>query len=1090
MKHVAAAQPQDFRHRLESLIHHLEHVLPAQAPIRDFVHHNTLHGYQHLPFPEALASARRITGIYGYLRPAEFRELHRQGRIDARDLDQALREDEGLGCDEKIGPLTRMDVYRVLLLHDVPALTACQLNWQTNELAALSTFQSDVPQATRERLLASAGTGERLAVADLWQACLEKFGMRQQASHLEELLDLSAEQAERLLGRLAVAEDAAEPFRIHRLLRHESDRILDTLLDRVGPELTLRGLLLRLTGVDILDQLRPALVRHLAAYLDHGMAAWRNPDRSLGFYHAWRRCALADPGPMFRDFPDWHETIAELPDEAAAVIEEELTLLGLAGERWESYLERLALELPGWSGMMMWRHLHPGYERLDPDRIDIVEYLAVRLILERLYAQRLCRSEWQVEPRLDILRWHFRRRRTELLVRWTMFNEHLPEYLVSRAHDLRRRTGASMADELDWQRLAHMIWTWRLAMASDPGGERTTHGHAWPLFRLAQLLGFGGQDIRMLSDTDVAGLFDCRARLDADRAGPVWLKAYERRYRDQILNALAGNRGRGRWSSRNDRRPAAQVVFCMDDREEGFRRHLEEHDPAIETLGAAGFFGVPIHWQGLDDVASSALCPIVVTPSNTVRERPRPDAGHIHAAHVRRLHRRRSLKGLVFQNSHRGVFVPAMVQAVAAAGALALLAAKVLAPRTVGRLVEKTRASFDLAVPTALDLTAPDDGRPATPSAPRQGFTDREQADRVEGFLRMVGLTSGFAPLVVIMGHGSTSQNNPHLAAYDCGACSGRHGGPNARVFAAIANRPEVRALLAARGLALPDDTWFMGAEHNTCDESILWFDHDLAPPSFADARARLENALEAARAGSAHERARRLASAPRRGTPGRALAHMEGRARDFSQARPELGHVTNAVAVIGRRSMTQGAFFDRRMFLISYDPTLDPDGRIVESILLNAGPVGAGIALEYYFSTVDNDRFGCGTKVVHNVTGFFGVMEGTSSDLRTGLPRQMIEIHEAMRLLVVVEQTPEILTAIYQRQPVIQELVGNAWIQLACMDPAGGAIHIFTPGRGFEAWSPDPSPLPLARKSAEWYAGHDGPLPPALIANPEAPHG
>lgn len=178
----------------------------------------------------------------------------------------------------------------------------------------------------------------------------------------------------------------------------------------------------------------------------------------------------------------------------------------------------------------------------------------------------------------------------------------------------------------------------------------------------------------------------------------------------------------------------------------------------------------------------------------------------------------------------------------------------------------------------------------------------------------------------------------------------------------------------------------------------------------------------------------------------------MIGRALDFSQARPELGHATNAAAVIGRRSLTQGAFFDRRVFLISYDPTQDPEGKVLEAILLAAGPVGVGISLEYYFSTVDNERYGCGSKVTHNLTGLFGVMEGAASDLRTGLPKQMIEIHEAIRLQVVVEAKTAVLAEIYERQPPLQELIGKGWLLLSAMDPDSGEISptgALSPGRG-----------------------------------------
>jgi hypothetical protein len=525
----------------------------------------------------------------------------------------------------------------------------------------------------------------------------------------------------------------------------------------------------------------------------------------------------------------------------------------------------------------------------------------------------------------------------------------------------------------------------------------------------------------------------------------------------------------------------------MDDREEGFRRHLEDHNPRIETLGAAGFFGVAINWRGLDDTTATPLCPVVVRPAHEVRETPQDGQEDAGRRHARRRAQRLRLQDLLHQETRRNLLRSTLLILLAAPAALAVLVFKILAPLSVGRLSERLRRRFEGVLPTRVGISRSDPA-PATPDRPRAGFTDAEQADRVEGFLRSIGLQSGLAPLVVMMGHGSSSQNNPHLAAYDCGACSGRHGGPNARVFAAMANRPEIRALLGERGIDIPGDTWFLGAEHDTCDESILWYDLDALPEALRQPFEKMRQDLDAAMLGSAHERARRLASAPVNPTPQRALRHIMGRARDFSQARPELGHATNAAAIIGRRSMSRGVFFDRRVFLISYDPTQDPGGTVLEAILLAVGPVGAGINLEYYFSTVNNERYGCGSKITHNVTGLFGVMEGTSSDLRTGLPKQMIEIHEAMRLQVVVEADIEVVARIYQRQPALQELIGNGWLLLAVKHPDSGNIHIFEPRTGFTPWHGNVTPLPTVNRSPDWYTGHEGALPPALI-EPEASH-
>jgi uncharacterized protein YbcC (UPF0753/DUF2309 family) len=301
-----------------------------------------------------------------------------------------------------------------------------------------------------------------------------------------------------------------------------------------------------------------------------------------------------------------------------------------------------------------------------------------------------------------------------------------------------------------------------------------------------------------------------------------------------------------------------------------------------------------------------------------------------------------------------------------------------------------------------------------------------------------------------------------------------------------MANRPEIRALLTERGISIPPDTWFIGSEHNTCNENIIWYDLDALPTTHQSAFNHLLKELEQVRKMSAHERCRRLASAPVNPNPEIALNHIEERAADFSQVRPELGHATNAAAIIGRRSLSQGVFFDRRVFLISYDPTQDSEGKILENILLAVGPVGAGINLEYYFSTVNNERFGCGSKVPHNITGLFGVMEGTSSDLRTGLPQQMVEIHEAMRLQILVETKTSILETIYQRQESLRELIAGGWILLSTKDPETDEIYSFEPDMGFVRWETDMTDLATFANSPDCYRDQSLPVSPALIKQPE----
>jgi uncharacterized protein YbcC (UPF0753/DUF2309 family) len=207
----------------------------------------------------------------------------------------------------------------------------------------------------------------------------------------------------------------------------------------------------------------------------------------------------------------------------------------------------------------------------------------------------------------------------------------------------------------------------------------------------------------------------------------------------------------------------------------------------------------------------------------------------------------------------------------------------------------------------------------------------------------------------------------------------------------------------------------------------------------------------------------------------------VEGRSEHLAEPRPEYGHCTNAVCVVGRRSLTRGLFLDRRAFLASYDATQDPDDQSLAAVLGAVVPVCAGISLEYYFSFVDNDRYGCGTKLPHNVTGLVGVMDGHASDLRTGLPWQMVEIHEPVRILFVIETTPERLMRVVNASAPLKQVVENRWIRIAVIDPQSGRVHVLR-DTGFEEFVQPLERLPVALSSAEWYGGKIEHLPIAWI--------
>jgi uncharacterized protein YbcC (UPF0753/DUF2309 family) len=222
----------------------------------------------------------------------------------------------------------------------------------------------------------------------------------------------------------------------------------------------------------------------------------------------------------------------------------------------------------------------------------------------------------------------------------------------------------------------------------------------------------------------------------------------------------------------------------------------------------------------------------------------------------------------------------------------------------------------------------------------------------------------------------------------------------------------------------------------------------------------------------NAHERCRRFVSAPLNMSFSAARRHVENRAEDLAQTRPECGHASNALCIVARRSRTRGLYLDRRAFLTSYDPTEDNEDAFTLTRLLSAAvPVCGGINLEYYFSYVDNVGFGCGTKLPHNVTSLLGIMDGAASDLRPGLPWQMVEIHEPVRLLFIIETRPETLLKLMERNPGIGKLCLNDWVQVATLAPDSSQIHLLKNGR-FVSYQPESSTLPTATQSVDWYRG------------------
>lgn len=512
----------------------------------------------------------------------------------------------------------------------------------------------------------------------------------------------------------------------------------------------------------------------------------------------------------------------------------------------------------------------------------------------------------------------------------------------------------------------------------------------------------------------------------------IWQDALEWSYRAPFLGALAANA-----AARKAPRPTPDVwaVFCIDERSCSIRRHVEELSPRIATFGTPGSFGLDFMYRGAGDAIASKHCPAPVRPRHLIVE----ELADAAEGGPRRETQRTG--GLPFEDRttfFRGFFL-SYALGLRAAARLALGVLKPsLAPVEVAPLSTVDRAAH-------FRLLREGDARSA--DGLLLGYSPEELAERLASVFDTCGMTGAFPDLVAIFGHGASSANNPYFAAYNCGACSGRTGAPNARAFAKAANRVEVRAALRARGVDAPDRTRFVAALVDTTRDEVTWFDLDRVPADLRGALRELQETVEEALARNAAERCRRFETVPLGITPARARAVVRERAVALFEPRPEYNHATNASCVIGRRSLTAGLFLDRRTFLASYDPTGDPDGARLVRVLSSVVPVCAGINLEYFFSRIDPRVYGAGTKLPHNVNGLVGVCNGIDNDLLTGLPTQMTEIHDPLRLLVVVEHAPGVALRAAEGAEGVSHLVANEWIRYGCLDPSTRRTWLY--GRG-----------------------------------------
>jgi uncharacterized protein YbcC (UPF0753/DUF2309 family) len=503
----------------------------------------------------------------------------------------------------------------------------------------------------------------------------------------------------------------------------------------------------------------------------------------------------------------------------------------------------------------------------------------------------------------------------------------------------------------------------------------------------------------------------------------IWQAAFEWSYYDEVLSGLVAKKQ----EVKNVNCASFQAVFCIDDREESFRRYIEKMDPDSETFGAPGFFSAEFFYQPEGGKFYTKLCPWPVTPKHLIKQ--------VESKSERK-------KDVHFSKHAHSFFGGALIAHTIGFWSAARLFFNIFRP-TMGPAASYSFRHMDKFSKLMIENTNPDNKE----NGLQIGYTIEEMSNRAEGFLKMIGLVKGFAPIVYVVGHGASSVNNPHFAAYDCGACSGRAGSVNSRVMCHILNHPEVRKILGTRGITIPPETQFVGGLHDTTRDEIIFFDEGSLSLNNQKRHQINQKSFKKALDLNAKERSRRFVSISTRQQPRAIHKKILQRSVSLFEPRPELNHATNALCVVGRRSLTSHLFLDRRCFMNSFDYQVDPEGKYLLNILNAVAPVCGGINLEYFFSRVDNQKLGAGTKLPHNVMGLFGVANGADGDLRPGLPSQMIEVHDPVRLLVIVEHFPHVVLKTIQTVAATYEWFINEWVHLVVINPETKGLFYFKDG-------------------------------------------
>lgn len=1008
--------------RIRSMVYVAGEPVPFFWPMRSFIHHNPLHGLEHLPFETAMERGTALFHARGFLPRARYQGYLAAGKIDRQALVAGVRNFAG-GRVAIRG--VELEHWLLTLLLQCPEPVMGSPTW--------------VRAQDMESALSGRGDSEATDAPD-WPA---------------------ADLRSRLLEARPVYE------------------AIDALYD---------------TGIgDAVDDL---LIRACLDFFDEGQSVWVMPERELGLFRAWSRIAERKARALLKRIAAATGVAPEvlMPEMA---IDQIMRALEVPEAQWIGYFTREIARLHGWSGFIRWRASASRYYWAERYPGDLVELLAIRLALAQVVTDSRVRGS--IAKTRGALERLIAERPRETFLRLELGRGRvLPDFAQAVEACLAR----GKPDAID-RMFSDYVRTKR---------ARSARQQADALRALAAAAGtpsaLDGLDVEQLG-TLLETLRDFERN-----EGMIWLGAMEAQAMNQLLGSLrldpAPSRDKRPFvqaafcidtrSERIRRHLEAAgdyqtfgiagffgVPLSLMELGKGSEMHLcpvlLSPKNLVLEMSAAGRTdeaAVTALERAMHTLKESVLSPFVTVEAigllfgfDMIGKTVAPQfydrlRRHLHedkpSTHLLVDKLSREQADSILRAVQRAVIVEAAAQELG-------LAAEDVSDDRVRLLREAALGNTPLAPELATELGLPepriqtfvqglrDTYRINKPFANRQmeqlgriGFSLDEQVGFVRKALSSIGLTEDFSRFVLLVGHGSTSQNNPYESALDCGACGGNHGLVSARVLARMANKPAVRRRLLEFGIAIPDDAWFIPTFHNTTTDQISLHDLELLPTSHLVYLDRLRTGLTAAARRCAQERMPSLEVVPAHRDPAAAARRAQRNALDWSQVRPEWGLSRNAFFIIGRRNLTQSVELDGRAFLHSYDYRLDRNRRLLETILTGPLVVGQWINMEHYFSAVDNERFGSGSKVYHNVAGRFGVMTGNLSDLRTGLPAQTVlaggqPYHEPMRLITVIEAPFALAKAAVSHVAAVERLVRNGWIRLLVVDPESAALWCFQDG-------------------------------------------